>query len=342
MPDQRFFRRAGPFSLAELAEKSGATVAVPQHANKKFNDIASLDHAGEGDVSFLDNRKYRDQFKVSKAGAIIINPEFSESAPSHACLLLTDQPYAAYAKIAACFYPEIQLQPHIASTAVIDTSAQIESGCYIGANVVIGANAEIGANVVIEPNVTIGAGVKIGRKTSIGANASLSYCLIGEECNIHPGVRIGTRGFGFATTSQGPLDVPQLGRVVIGNRVEIGANSTIDRGAGPDTVIGEGCKIDNLVQIAHNVRLGRNCIVISQAGIAGSTVLEDFVVVAAQVGIAGHVKIGTGSMIAAQSGVMSDLEPKSKVCGSPAVPIKQFFRQAAILGKLAISRNDKS
>lgn len=342
MPDQRFFRRAGPFSLAELAEKSGATVAVPQHANRKFNDIASLDHAGEGDVSFLDNRKYRDQFTASKAGAIIINPEFAKLAPPHACLLLTEQPYTAYARIAACFYPEIQVQSHIASTAVIDASAQIGSGCHIGANVVIGAYAEIGADVVIEPNATVGAGVKIGRKTSIGANASLSHCFIGEECNIHPGVRIGTRGFGFATTPQGPLDVPQLGRTLIDNRVEIGANSTIDRGAGPDTVIGEGCKIANHVHIAHNVRLGRNCIITSQTGIGGSTILEDFVVVAGQVGIAGHLKIGAGSVIAAQSGVISDLEPKSKVCGFPAVPIKQFFRQIAILGKLAIPENDKS
>ncbi len=342
MPDQRFFRRAGPFSLAELAEKSGATVAAIQHADRKFNDVASLDTAGEGDVSFLDNRKYRDQFTVSKAGAIIVSPEFAESAPPQACLLLTDQPYAAYAKIAACFYPEIRKQPHIDPTAVIDKSAHIGTGCDIGAHAVIGAHAEIGPDVTIEPNTTIGAGVKIGRKTVIGANASLSYCLVGEECNIHPGVRIGTRGFGFATTSQGPLDVPQLGRVVIGNRVEIGANSTIDRGAGPDTVIGEGCKIDNLVQIAHNVQLGRYCIVISQTGIAGSTVLEDFVVVAAQVGIAGHLKIGAGSMIAAQSGVMSDIEPKSKVGGSPSVPIKQFFRQAAILTKLSTRRNDKS
>jgi len=342
MPDQRFFRRAGPFSLAELAEKSGATVAVPQHANRKFSDIASLDQAGEGDVSFLDNRKYRDQFAVSKAGAIIINPELAAAAPSHACLLLTEQPYAAYAKIAACFYPEIQVQPHIASTAVIDASAQIGSGCRIGANAVIGSDAIIGDDVLIEPNATIGVGVKIGRKTSIGANSSLNYCYLGEECNIHPGVRIGTRGFGFATTPHGPLDVPQLGRVIVGNRVEIGANSTIDRGAGPDTVIEDGCKIDNLVQIAHNVRLGKNCIVTSQTGIAGSTVLEDFVVIAAQVGIAGHVRIGTGSMIAAQSGIMSDLEPKSKVCGSPAVPIKQFFRQIALLGKLATSGNNRS
>lgn len=342
MPDPRFFRRAGPFSLAELAEKSGATVTAIQHANRQFSDVASLDTAGESDVSFLDNPKYRDQFMVSKAGAIIISPEFAGLAPSQACLLLTDQPYVAYAKIAACFYPEIPKQPYIAPTSVIDRSAQIGAGCDIGAHAVIGAHAEIGPDVTIEPNATIGAGVKIGRKTVIGANASLSHCLVGEECNIHPGVRIGTRGFGFASTPQGSLDVPQLGRVIIGNRVEIGANSTIDRGAGPDTVIGDGCKIDNLVQLGHNVRLGRNCIVVSQAGIAGSTVLEDFVIVAAQVGIAGHLKIGAGSMIAAQSGVMSDIAPKLKVGGSPSVPIKQFLRQAAILGKLATRGNGKS
>ncbi|MEZ5648296.1 MAG: UDP-3-O-(3-hydroxymyristoyl)glucosamine N-acyltransferase [Alphaproteobacteria bacterium] len=334
MPDPRFFRRAGPFSLKELAERSGATVAVDGSGDRQFYDVAPLSQAGEGDVSFLDNRKYLEEFLTSRAGAIVVNPDLASRAPTSACLLLSDQPYMAYAHIAKCFYPNTDSSPGIAETALIDKSAKVGENCMIGAGVVIGPKAQIGTKVSIGPNVTIDTAVEIGSGTTIGANASLSHCIIGENCQIHPGVRIGTRGFGFATTATGHIDVPQLGRVIIGNHVEIGANSTVDRGAGPDTVIGDGCRIDNLVQIGHNVHLGRHCVIVSQVGIAGSTVLEDFVVVAAQAGIAGHLTIGAGTMIGAQSGVMADLEPKTKVIGSPAVPVKQFFRQVAALAKM--------
>jgi UDP-3-O-[3-hydroxymyristoyl] glucosamine N-acyltransferase len=198
----------------------------------------------------------------------------------------------------------------------------------IGENVILGTCCHVGPNAVIDSAVTI------GDATSIGANASLSHCDIGARVLLHPGVRIGQRGFGFAIDLAGHIKVPQLGRVLVGDDVEIGANSTVDRGSGPDTVIGDGTMIDNLVQIGHNVQIGKGCIIIAQSGIAGSTVLEDFAVAAAQSGIAGHLRIGTGAQIGAQSGIMRDVEPGARMLGSPAVPARQYFRQIAAFEKL--------
>jgi UDP-3-O-[3-hydroxymyristoyl] glucosamine N-acyltransferase len=205
---------------------------------------------------------------------------------------------------------------------------------------VVAAGAEIGRGCVIGSAAVIGPGVVIGDDTRVGPGASLRYCLVGSHVRILAGARIGERGFGFAPGAEGHVDVPQLGRVVIGDHVEIGANTTIDRGSGPDTVVGPGCRIDNLVQIGHNVRLGRGCIVIAQAGISGSTALGDHVVIAAQGGLTGHLTIGAGARVAAQAGVMRDVGPGETVMGSPAMPIRQFWRQVATLARIATKRND--
>jgi UDP-3-O-[3-hydroxymyristoyl] glucosamine N-acyltransferase len=181
----------------------------------------------------------------------------------------------------------------------------------------------------------IEAGVDLGEDCRVGANVTLSHCLIGARVVLHPGVRIGQAGFGFAPDAQAPVKVPQLGRVVIGDDVDIGANTTIDRGSGHDTVIGPGTMIDNLVQIGHNVVLGRGCILAGQVGISGSTSFGDFVMVGGQAGFAGHLRIGSGARIAATSGVMRDIEPGATVCGSPAVPITMFMKQVAVLQRLA-------
>ncbi|MBO6783159.1 MAG: UDP-3-O-(3-hydroxymyristoyl)glucosamine N-acyltransferase, partial [Alphaproteobacteria bacterium] len=201
------------------------------------------------------------------------------------------------------------------------------------------AGARLGARVTVGAGAVVGRGVSVGDGTSIGANASLSHCDIGARCQIHDGARIGTRGFGFDMSPEGHLDVPQLGRVIVGDEVEIGANSTIDRGSGPDTVIGDGCKIDNLVQIGHNVRMGQGCVVVAQAGVAGSATLQDFVVLAAQSGVGGHLTIAPGTQLAARSGIMRDTEPGAKLAGNPAIPAKEYFRQMAVLAKLAKDRN---
>ncbi|HMB75057.1 MAG TPA: UDP-3-O-(3-hydroxymyristoyl)glucosamine N-acyltransferase [Kiloniellaceae bacterium] len=330
MADPRFFRRAGPISLQKIAEIAGGALHHAKNPELQIADVSPLDRAGPDDISFLDNKRYSDQYRRSAAGACIVEPTFAAQAPADMALIVTPTPYLAFARVAQAFYPEAAARPGCHASAVVDASARIGEGSEIGAHVVVGAGAEIGAGCRIEPGVVVGEGVHIGDGTHIGANASLSHCDVGACCAIHPGVRIGTRGFGFAMDPGGHVDVPQLGTVVIEDFVEIGANSTIDRGAGPDTVIGYGTKIDNLVQIGHNVRTGKGCVLVGQSGVAGSTVLEDFVVVAAQAGVAGHLTLGRGAQIAAASGVMRDVAPGEKVAGAPAMPVREFFRLVAL------------
>jgi UDP-3-O-[3-hydroxymyristoyl] glucosamine N-acyltransferase len=330
MADPRFFRAAGPLMLREIARLASAELDKASDPERLMRDVAPLDTAGADDVSFLDNKRYVDRFRSSKAGACVVAPEYAEQAPKGMALLITAKPYRGYAEIARAFYPPPQRPESRHQTAIVDPSARIGSGTAISPGAVIGARAEIGENCYIGPNAVIGDGVVIGAGTEVGANASLTHCLIGARCQIHAGVCIGNRGFGFAMDAEGVLDVPQLGRVIIEDDVEVGANSTIDRGAGPDTVIGAGSKIDNLVQIGHNVRLGRQCVLVSQSGIAGSVVLEDHVVVAAQSGVAGHLTIGKGTQIAAKSGVMRDVPPGQTVGGTPAMPLRDFFRLCTI------------
>lgn len=335
MADPRFFTVAGPFTLDELVRVSTATLAAEADVTRRFRDVAPLETAGADDVSFLDNKKYVAAFQTSKAGLCVVAPDLADKAPAGMIVLLSADPYRAYARIAQAFYPVVAPQAWVAPTAWIDPTAKIGAGCRIEPGAAIGANAEIGAGCRICANVVIGPGVTIGDDCTIGANATVSHAMLGRRVTIYPGARIGQDGFGFAMGPEGHLKVPQLGRVVIGNGVEIGANATIDRGAGPDTVIGDGCMIDNLVQIGHNVQLGRGCVIVAQVGISGSTRMGDFVAAGGQAGITGHLKIGSGARIAAQAGVMRDIGPGETVGGAPAVPMADWLRQSAILGKMA-------
>ncbi len=334
MADPRFFRVSGPFTLARLAEIAGATIAPGADPGRVFKDVAALETAGADDVSFLDNRKYVAAFAASKAGACVVRADLADRAPPGMALLLSESPYKAYARIARAFYPETPGAPEVHRTAVIDPEARLGPDVAVGPGAVIGARAEIGARCRIGPNAVIGEGVVLGEDTVIGANASLSHCIIGARVLIHPGVRIGQDGFGFAPDPGGHVKVPQLGRVLVGDDCEIGANTCIDRGSASDTIIGPGCMIDNLVQIGHNVRLGRGCVVVSQVGISGSTRLDDFVVVGGQAGLAGHLHVGAGAQIAAKSGVHRDIAPGEIVGGYPAVPIAEWRRQAGALKRL--------
>jgi UDP-3-O-[3-hydroxymyristoyl] glucosamine N-acyltransferase len=335
MADPRFFHLAGPFSVAEIARRTGATVAGAARAELQLRDVAPLDAAGPDELSWLDNRKYLPAFRQSKAGAIFVQSALAAQAPPAATLLVTEQPYRAYAVAAQAFYPEPPPAPGVAPSAQVDPSARIGEGTAIEANVVIGADVTIGRRCLIGANSVIAARCTIGDDVRIGVNVSISHAQIGARVRLYPGVRIGQDGFGYALDPRGYVKVPQLGRVIIEDDVEIGANTTIDRGSGPDTVIGAGTIIDNLVQIGHNVQVGRGCVLVAQVGISGSTRLGHHVVIGGQGGLAGHLTIGAGAQIAAQSGLLRDVAPGEKVMGYPAVPIKEFFRQVALLQRLA-------
>jgi UDP-3-O-[3-hydroxymyristoyl] glucosamine N-acyltransferase len=335
MPDPRFFERAGPFSLDQLAHMTGARLHRSGNGTRMIADVAPLEIAADADVSFLDNRKYLDALAQSRAGAAFVEDGVASRAPAGMALLVTAQPYRAFALAAQAFYPAMPVTGHRPPTAAVDPSATVPDDCDIGAFVVIEAGARLGARCQIGAHSVIGAGVELGDDCRIAAHVTLSHCLIGARVVLHPGVRIGQPGFGFAPDRAGPVKVPQLGRVVIGDDVDIGANTTIDRGSGHDTEIGPATMIDNLVQIGHNVVLGRGCILAGQVGISGSTKLGDFVMVGGEAGFAGHLRIGNGARIAAKSGVMRDVDAGATVCGSPAVPIGQFMRQTAILQRLA-------
>lgn len=340
MADQRFFRLCGPFSLAELASLADARLEGGDPA-RMIIDVATLDLAGDGNVTFLDNSKYIDQAKNTKAVACVIREDLTGYLPDGVAALVTDEPYRGYARIAAAFYPEAAepnpLQPALAGIAVgavIDPEAEIGNDCQIASGAVIEVGARIGARCRLGANATIGRGVVLGTDCVIGPGATLNHCLIGSRTVIHAGVRIGQDGFGFAMGPKGHVKVPQIGRVIIEDDVEIGANSTIDRGSGPDTVIGRGCKIDNLVMIAHNVQIGPGCIIVAQTGISGSTRIGAGSVLAAQVGVAGHLKIGAGTQFAARSGIIKDVAAGSIMGGAPAIPIKQWLRQTVAVSRL--------
>lgn len=315
MADLRFHNRTGPYSLARIAQASECVLAEPALEDTLITDIAPLDVAGPQDLSFLDNLKYKSAFRVSKAGACIVSQSAASEAPKGMKLLISANPYRSYALAGALFYPWPQ-------------------GGYISERAHVDASAQIGADCIIEDGAVIGRNVVLGKGCWIGANATLGYCILGERVRIHTGVRIGQEGFGFAMGPKGHLPVPQLGRVMIEDFVNIGANTCIDRGAGPDTVIGMGTIIDNLVQVAHNVRIGKGCVIAAQVGISGSTILEDFVVLGGQVGVAGHLTIGKGAKVAAQSGVTKDIPAGEEWVGFPAAPRRQYWKDLASLKKL--------
>ncbi|KKK74509.1 hypothetical protein LCGC14_2883070, partial [marine sediment metagenome] len=299
MADPRFYRVAGPFRLAELAEIAGAKLAAGGDPDSRFDDVASLGSAQSGHVGFLENTKYLSALETSRAGACILHPDMADRAPDGMALLLSKAPYKGFALIGQAFHPGPAFEPGVASSAWVDESASLGEGSRVEHGAVVGNGVEIGSRCLIGANAVIGDAVRIGDDSVIGANTTLSHCLIGSRVIVYPGVCIGQSGFGFALDPAGHVKIPQLGRVIVEDDVEIGANTTVDRGAGPDTVIGAGTKIDNLVQIAHNVRIGRGSVLAGHTGISGSTELGDMVVMAGQSGVAGHLKIGSGAQIGA-------------------------------------------
>lgn len=336
--DTRFFTRCGPFTgeqLAEAAESKFVPARDGSSAGRVFTGIGPLQAATAGEVSFLDNRRYVGLLEETRAGLVIVAPAFVSRVPVGSDAIVSATPYLAWSRVARLFYPATPARPGIHPSALVGEGTVIDPSCEIGPFVVIGDGVEIGPRCIVASHAVIGSGVRIGEDCRIGAQVVVSHASLGARVTLFPGTKIGQDGFGFAVGPKGFETVPQLGRVVLEDDVEIGANSTIDRGSVQDTVIGAGSRLDNLVQIGHNTRLGRCCIVVAQAGISGSTELGDYVTVAAQAGLIGHIRIGTKARIGAQCGVMSDVEAGADVIGSPAMPFREFFRNVATLRRLS-------
>jgi UDP-3-O-[3-hydroxymyristoyl] glucosamine N-acyltransferase len=335
--DPRFFKRTGPHCVADIALFLDAELAPSQaeRGSRQIHGVAPLQSAGPLDLSFLDNRRYADFLQATQAGAVIVHPEFLARVPTGTVAIVTPEPYLGWAKASTLFHPPAGPAAGVHPTAIVDPAAVIGAGAEIGPGAVIGPGAEIGAGSIIGPLAVIGEGVVIGKACRIHAQATISHAILGDGVVIYPGARIGQDGFGFAITKTGFVAVQQLGRVIIGDGAEIGANSTIDRGSAQDTVIGAGVHIDNLVQIGHNVQIGKATVIVAQAGISGSTMIGDQVMIAAQAGLTGHLNIGKGARIGAQSGVMTDVQAGAEVMGYPAQPAKRYFREVVTLRKLA-------
>lgn len=341
MADTRFFHKNSAMSLGELAVIAEAKLSNEAFASKMIQDVADLKNAGPEDISWAFIPSVRDDLKNTKAGAVIVPEKFLDYVPAETVALISKDPHRSYGLVAMAFYPR-RIDGGISDKAIIDPSARLGADCEVAPGAVIGPNVQLGARCKIGANAVIEEGVEMGDECTVGANATVSHCIAGHKVYIYPGAQIGQDGFGFAMSPEkGPTKVPQLGRVMIGNDVEIGACSTVDRGAMGDTVIGDGTRIDNLVMVAHNVKLGRCCVMVSQVGIAGSCEFGDFVVAAGQAGFAGHLKIGTGAQIGAKAGLMADVPAGAVLMGAPAVPRLDFMRQVLALQNLAKKKEGK-
>jgi UDP-3-O-[3-hydroxymyristoyl] glucosamine N-acyltransferase len=346
MGDPVFFKPARALGLGEIAALVGATAPAGPLADLTIDNVAPLDQAGEGDLSFIDNPQYLPMVATTRATACLVAEKFADRVPAGTVAIVCAQPYRALALVLQVLFPDaMRPQPAFGETGIspaahIHPTARLEAGVTIEPNAVVGRDAEIGSGTVVGAGAVIAAGVRIGRNCSIGAGATLQYALLGNRVIVHPGVRIGQDGFGFAMGPGGHLKVPQIGRVVIQDDVEIGANTTIDRGANRDTIIGEGTKIDNGVQIGHNAVIGRHCVIVAQVGIAGSAELGDFVALGGQAGVAGHIKVGAGAQIAGSSSAKDDVPAGARYMGTPAKPLREWMREMLALRRL-VEQSDR-
>jgi UDP-3-O-[3-hydroxymyristoyl] glucosamine N-acyltransferase len=342
MADPRFFTNQGPFRLSDLCERIGASLGPGTDGSVLIHDVAPLDRAGPDHLCYYQTGGALSEAGVSllSGGACIVTEKDLGRVPTHVHALIAKEPRRAFALAAQLFYPRAQGSGCHAPSADINETAIIGENVDIGPNAVIGARVEIGAGSVIGAGVVIGDGCCLGRDNWVGPLASISHSLVGDRVTLHAGVRIGQDGFGVVPGPRGFTAVPQLGRVIIQDHVCIGAGTCVDRGAGGDTIIGEGTWIDNLVQVGHNVAIGRYCVIAALAGISGSVTIEDFAAIGGQSGFANHIKIGQGAQVGAQTGVMRDVAPGERVVGTPAQPVRQFFRTVAWLNRMVAG--DKS
>jgi UDP-3-O-[3-hydroxymyristoyl] glucosamine N-acyltransferase len=332
VPDPRFFESLPALDAAGLAERIGAEVL--RGGDRKVSAVAPLATAGPTDVAFMGNRRFVQALKDTAAGCVIIPAAAAGVVPAQAAILISEEPQACWARASALLVRPASMTAITPSEAAEDDSVVIEPGVVLGQGVRIGRGSRIGANTVIGP------GVQIGRDCHVGANVSIGFALIGDRVKLYAGVRIGEAGFGAAASSAGPVDVPQLGRVIIQDGVTVGANTCIDRGAFDDTVIGEGTKIDNLVMIAHNCIIGRNCLIAAHTGISGSVIVGDGVIFGGKAGVGDHLTIGEGARVAGGAGLLANIPPGETWSGYPAKPIRQFLRETVWVSKQASRKKD--
>lgn len=344
MSSHSFFKIT-PTLLSDIATQTGSKVENTESIKGiTISGAGPLEDTDKDFISFVDNPKYVKYLADTKAAAVFCAPKLLDKIPSHITALVNDQPYKAYAKTLSILYPTagrpepLTGETGISKSAFISDNVTLEDNVIIEAGSVIGVGASIGAGSHILANSVIGKNVKIGRNSTIGSNTCILHAFIGDNVIIHAGVKIGQDGFGFAMGPGGHEKVAQIGRVIVQDKVEIGANTTIDRGSNRDTIIGEGTKIDNLVQIGHNVVIGQHCIIVGLAGIAGSATLGDYVVVAGQAGVVGHINIGNGAQIGGGSGVNFDMKPGEKVIGYPAQPFKQWVKMNMMLKSMTTTK----
>jgi UDP-3-O-[3-hydroxymyristoyl] glucosamine N-acyltransferase len=340
VPDPRFFEDLGPVPLDELARLSGAElVATSGGTGSPVMSAAPLERGAPDAVSFFADRRYRGALEATRAGACFLQPEHADAAPEGCVRLLTHAPQAAWAKAAHRLH---QPRGHPAGAPAVHPDAELEDGVAVGPGVVIGPGARVGRGSVLGANAVIGPGVTVGRDCRIGANAVIMFALLGDRVRVLAGAVIGEAGFGVAAGGGSTVDVPQLGRVILQDDVSVGACTCIDRGAWDDTVVGEGTKIDNLVQIAHNVRLGRGCLLAGHVGISGSVTVGDGAMFGGRAGVADHLTIGAGARVLAAAGVMKDIPAGETWVGAPARPVRQFMRETAWVTREAQRRGSEA
>ncbi|MEM9989562.1 MAG: UDP-3-O-(3-hydroxymyristoyl)glucosamine N-acyltransferase [Pseudomonadota bacterium] len=340
-PDPRFFSTQSPLSLKAAAQK-GAVTLQPHETDTTLTHVAPIDAAETGAIVFAQSEKDLPASPKTTPSLVLTSSAAAKAAQStfpNAVIGVAEAPKTSFAALAAYFHQSLT-DAQMGTAQGISPDAVIAPSAKISPHATIMAKAEIGENVTIGPFSVIGPGVIVGADTFIASHVTLIHTIMGENCRIASGVRIGDRGFGYVSTQNGAQPVPQLGCVRIEKNVDIGANSTIDRGALRDTVIGEGTKIDNLVQIAHNCQIGKHVLIVSQVGISGSCIVGDGAILAGQVGIADHLTVGEGAVLTAKAGLMRNVPPKEKWGGIPAQPVRDWLRDVANISKLR--KKDKS